>query len=68
MSVFSAELLKDLELLINCIFLVNYLNPSLFVVLVNNNNDLTLTEAMNDTDSARFMVIIGVSINALIIA
>ena len=55
LSAFSAKLLRDSELSTDGTILLNYLNPALFIVLLNNNDNPTLIEAMNDPDSTGFM-------------
>ena len=56
LSAFSIELLCDSELSDNAELLQNYFNPALFVAMVNNDDNSTLTDAMNEPDSAGFMV------------
>ena len=59
LSVFLAEFLCDSELSVNGELFLNYLNPALFIVLMNNDNNSNLTEAMNGPDSAGFMADYG---------
>ena len=54
LSAFTIELLRDTELSSNGERLLNYFNPALFVTMVNNEDNPTLTEAMNGPDSAGF--------------
>ena len=63
---FSAELLRDSELSANGDLLLNYLNPTLFIVRMNNDDNLNLTEAMNGPDSAGFMAAIEKEFETLI--
>lgn len=46
--------------------MLNYFNPALFVALINNNDNPTLTEVLNGPDSAGFMVAMKNEINTLI--
>ena len=55
LGAFSAELLRDSELSTNGTILLNYLNSALFIALLNNDDNPTLTEAMNGPDSTGFM-------------
>ena len=55
LSAFSAELLCDSELSVNGELFLNYLNPALFIVLMNKDDSPNLNEAMNGPDSAGFM-------------
>ena len=56
LSAFSAELLRDSELSGNGNLLLNYLNIALFTVLLNNDDNSTLTEAVNGPDSTECML------------
>ena len=67
LNAFSTELSRDSELTPNGTLLVNYLNPALFVTLMNNDDNPTLSEAMNGPDSAGFMVGMEKEIGTLII-
>ena len=67
LNAFSAELNRDSELTPNGTLLVNYLNPALFVTLMNNDDNPTLSEAMNGPDSASFMVAMEKEIETIII-
>ena len=55
LSAFSVELLLDSELSANGDLLLNYLNPALFILLRNNDDNSNVTEAMNGPDSTGFM-------------
>ena len=55
LSAFLAELHRDSELSTNGTILLNYLDPALFVVLLNNDNNPTFPEAMISPDSTVFM-------------
>ena len=66
LSAFSAKLLRDSELSANGNTLLNYLNPTLFIVLLNNDDNPTLTEAMNGADSTGFMAAMEKEIETLI--
>ena len=63
---FSAELLRYSELSVIGDLLLDYLNPALFIVLMNSNGNPNLTEAMNGPDSADFMAAMEVEIETLI--
>ena len=65
-SVCSAELFRDSELSTNRNMLLNYLNPAIFIVLLNTDDNLSLTEAMNGFDSTGFMVALEKEIETLI--
>lgn len=56
LNAFSAELLFESELSNNGVLLLNYLNPTLFVEMLNNDDNPTLTEAINGLGSTGFMV------------
>ena len=47
LNAFSVELNRDSELTPDGTLLFNYLNPTLFVALMNNDDNPTLSEAMN---------------------
>ena len=66
LSAFKIELLHDSELSSNGERLLNYFNPALFVTMVNNEDNPTLTEAMNGPDSTGFMVAMEKEIQTLI--
>ena len=66
LSAFSAELLRESELSANGELLLNYLNPSLFIMLMNNDDNPNLTEAMNGPDSAGFITAMEKEIETLI--
>ena len=56
LGAFSTELLQDSELSDNGEFLLNFFNPTLFVVMLNNDNNPTLTKAMDGPNSTGFVV------------
>ena len=56
LTAFKIELLHDSELSSNGERLLNYFNPALFTTMVNDEDNPTLTEAMNGPDSAGVMV------------
>ena len=58
LSAFSAELRHIVELSTNGTILLNYLNPALFIVILNNDGNPTLTEPMNGPDSTGFFAAI----------
>lgn len=66
LNAFSAELLHDLELLANLDLLLRFLNPALFIVLLNNDDNINLTEAMNGPNSSGFMTTKEKKIEALV--
>lgn len=53
----STELLCDKELSANGELLLNYLDPALSIVLLDNDDNFNLSEAMNRPDSTDFMVV-----------
>ena len=66
LSAFKIELLRDLELSHNREQLLNYSNPALFITMINNKDNPTLTEAMNGPNSAGFMVAMEKEIQTLV--
>ena len=66
LSAFSIKFLRDSELSANGDLLLNYLNPALFIVLMNNDDNPNLTEAMNGPDSTGFMASMKNKIETLI--
>ena len=52
---FSGELFCDQALSANGYLLLNYINPSLFIVLMNSDNNPNLTKAINGPNSDDFM-------------
>ena len=66
LSAFLAKLLCDSELSANGNLLLNYLNPALFIVLLNNDVTPNFTETMNVPDSTGFMAAMEKEIETLI--
>ena len=66
LSAFKIEPLRDSELSHNGEQLLNYFNPALFITMINNEDNPTLTEAMNGPDSVGFMVTMEKEIQTLI--
>ena len=62
---FSGELFRNQELSANEYLLLNYIDPSLFIVLMNSDNNPNLTEAINGPNSDDFMVTMEKEIGTL---